>query len=384
MSDPDVVVLGAGPSGRAAAFRAAAAGATVAVVDPHPRRRWRNTYGMWADELPSWLDRDVRAAEVAAPDVHAIAGHVVARPYVVLDTGRLQDFLTVDTVRDVHASATNVDGHRVSLSDGSRIRADTVVDARGSAVGAGIPEQTAYGLVFSRDAAAPALGAAEAYIMDWRRDNGARANETPSFLYAVPLDDDRVLLEETCLVGRPGLSFDVLADRLRHRLAVRGVSVSGDEDVERVRFAMRPPPRAHRRVEVTGARSSAMHPATGYSVAASLRRADVITARITGAGNRRDRLRRTAALESVAALRSVGGDALLTMPSEKLVHFFDDFFSLPIERQRAYLSADEDVRATSGAMLDLFGRIDNGIRTVILRAVRDSATAAVGGRIRRR
>ena len=56
---PDAVVVGAGPAGRAAAHRIAAAGAVVVLVDPHPDRRWTQTYAMWDDELPAWLPADV-------------------------------------------------------------------------------------------------------------------------------------------------------------------------------------------------------------------------------------------------------------------------------------------------------------------------------------
>src|SRR3546814_10798569 len=64
-----------------------------------------------------------------------------------------------------------------------------------------------YGIVVERDRAEPILEGADAWFMDWRTDNGARHGEAPSFLYAVALDDDRILLEETCLVGRPPLEI---------------------------------------------------------------------------------------------------------------------------------------------------------------------------------
>ncbi len=51
------------------------------------------------------------------------------------------------------------------------------------------------------------------------------AGEVPSFLYAMPLQDGRVFLEETCLVARPALPFAVLKRRLERRMASMGIKV---------------------------------------------------------------------------------------------------------------------------------------------------------------
>jgi hypothetical protein len=49
--------------------------------------------------------------------------------------------------------------------------------------------------------------------------------EAPSFLYAMPLANGRVFLEETCLVARPGLPFAVLKRRLERRMAAMGLKL---------------------------------------------------------------------------------------------------------------------------------------------------------------
>ena len=49
--------------------------------------------------------------------------------------------------------------------------------------------------------------------------------EVPSFLYAMPLPDGRVFLEETCLVAKPALPFATLKRRLERRLASMNVEV---------------------------------------------------------------------------------------------------------------------------------------------------------------
>lgn len=111
--------------------------------------------------------------------------------------------------------------------------------------------------------------------MDWRQDNGADPSEPRSFLYAVPLSDDAVLLEETCLAGRPALDSTVLRDRLTHRLRSRGITLTGEERIERVRF----PVHGGKPGRTTfGAAGGLLHPASGYSVATALRTADTLSA----------------------------------------------------------------------------------------------------------
>ena len=56
----------------------------------------------------------------------------------------------------------------------------------------------------------------------------------------------------------------------------------------------------------------------------------------------------------VHAMRSRGLEALLRMDAEQTRDFFELFFRLPVELQRAYLSGREDVRGTAEAMAKLF------------------------------
>src|SRR5699024_1880315 len=99
-------------------------------------------------------------------------------------------------------------------------RAHRVVDCRGAGgrLNRG-PLQTAYGIVVAAADAAPALGGENALFMDWRTDYLRGRNDDdevgPSFLYAIPVGPDRVLLEETCLAGLPAPDPAVLASRLR-------------------------------------------------------------------------------------------------------------------------------------------------------------------------
>ncbi|MGK8488985.1 lycopene cyclase family protein [Nocardia asiatica] len=343
---PDLVVCGLGPAGRALAHRAAVRGLSVTVVDPAPERAWTATYAAWADELPDWLTPEVVAATVPRPLAWGTRAHRVDRPYVVLDNARLQIALRLPDARVVADRAVDVAAQRVRLASGATIACGRVVDARGLARSPARAEQTAYGVIID----ASRCAGLDPLFMDWRSDNGAPSGAPRSFLYAVPLDDERMLLEETCLAGRPALTGAELRTRLRHRLRARGVELTGAEPVEHVRFPVqggRPGPRRF------GAAGGFLHPATGYSVGAALASADAMAA---------GQDVWPAAARAVHRLRSAGLRVLLALPPEDIPVFFDSFFTLSPAAQRAYLSGRADLGGTIAAMRSLFGALPGPLR----------------------
>ncbi|WP_415974817.1 lycopene cyclase family protein [Rhodococcus sp. 077-4] len=368
----DVAVVGLGPAGRAVAHRCAEAGLDVLVLDPHPARTWTPTYSAWADELPSWLPAEAVASTAQKPAVWTDHHRIIDRSYCVLHTPKLQATLSLDRVRVLAGAAVDVTGSRVTTTDGTTIDALHVVDARGTLDSRDLAQQTAFGIVVERDRAEPILEGSDAWFMDWRTDNGARPGEAPSFLYAVALDDDRILLEETCLVGRPALDLAVLRKRLHHRLANRNVKPNGQEDVERVRFSVEPPPRSLLHTGrsgpvLFGSRSNLMHPATGYSVAASLASADVLVDRFRDGD--RPRRRRALNIWTVQKLRNLGLRTALALEPEMVPQFFSSFFSLPVELQRSYLSGHDDALGTMTAMLRMFPTLPSSARLAIARTI---------------
>ncbi|SDE62464.1 lycopene cyclase family protein [Rhodococcus tukisamuensis] len=367
----DLAVVGLGPAGRALAHRAAAAGLDVVAVDPRPARPWTPTYAAWLDELPAWLGPSVVRARVDRPRVWARREHTLDRPYCVLDNEALRAALDLGGTRVLAGTAATVTAHAVTLRDGTEVRATRVLDARGLHPGPALAEQTAYGVVVDAAAAAPALGGGPAWFMDWRPDNGAAADAPPSFLYAVPLGTDRVLLEETCLVGRPGLSLGVLRGRLETRLRSRGVEPPVDAVQERVRFPVQAPRpgRPGQGAPGFGARGGLVHPGTGYSVAASLGAADVV-ARAVAEGRDPDAALWPARARAVRALREVGLRSLLRLEPEATAGFFEAFFALDPGRQHAYLSGRDDPLAVAGAMWALFRRAPGPVRRTLVRSVR--------------
>jgi len=362
-----VAVLGLGPAGRATASRLAAAGVDVVVVDPSPDRVWTPTYAAWEDELPGWLPSGVVATRTEQPRAWAGVEHRLQRTYVVLDTAGLQQALDLTGVLVLRGSVVDADAHRVTLADGRSVEADLVLDARGTRVSPDRAAQTAYGLVVPAERAAAAGGP---WFMDWRRDHGAGSDAVPSFLYAVPLSAEHTLLEETCLVGRPALGLDELRRRLERRLAARGVELDGEEPVERVRFSVEaePGPGPTRRGPTDrpvalGARAGVMHPATGYSVAVSLRLAEDVAHAVAAGEDVWDVLW-PAPARRVQRLRDMGLTTLLRLPPAGAEQFFAAFFALPAARQRAYLSERADPAGTLAAMARMARTLPPGLTAV--------------------
>ncbi|MEO9221001.1 MAG: lycopene cyclase family protein [Mycobacteriaceae bacterium] len=360
-----VGILGLGPAGRAVASACASAGLAVTAVDPHPWAPWRATYGGWVDELP---DAVPRAATVTRPTAWTSQRQEIPRMYSVLDNAALQQSLDLSGVRVVTGTANGT-------VDGDLAGARLIIDARGASA-SGRTQQTAYGVVVDRARAECVLDGDAALFMDWRTDHGAGPDEAPSFLYAVPVGGDRMLLEETSLARRPGLGYDVLAQRLKTRLAGRGLQLGGDERMERVRFALDTPLPAREwagrapSVVRFGAAAPLVHPASGYSVAATLRLAPRIAAIIASGGTAadvQDLIWSPRAL-AVHALRLRGLRAVCALSPAEVPHFFAAFFALPVALQRSYLSGRDDLAGTAAAMWGLFPRLASPTRGRLVRA----------------
>ncbi|WP_084350880.1 lycopene cyclase family protein [Millisia brevis] len=392
----DVAVLGLGPAGRALAYCCARRGLRVVAIDPNPARPWRATYACWRDELPSWLPTDVIGRGVDAPVVRTDAATItVDRGYVVLDNAALREALALDAVTVITGSADHLHpepagGIRVDLDTGRSVRATRVLDARGLPIssdsGRPLPLQTAFGVVVARDVAAAVLGGADAVLMDWRSSGDERPGEPPSFLYAVPLPGDRVLLEETCLIGRPGPGIDRLRVRLRRRLQAVGVEPdrtgpdsaapeSGDSTeviaTETVRFAMVSADERPWRSDIAvafGARGGLGHPATGYSVAAGLREAEAV-ARAIATGHDPVRALWPWRARLIHGTLARAATVLEDLDTARMQKFFGAFFAMPVARQRDFLSDRRHPGRVAAAMAAVFARVGPDLRPRLVRGV---------------
>ncbi|RJQ75755.1 lycopene cyclase family protein [Pseudonocardiaceae bacterium YIM PH 21723] len=364
----DVLIAGGGPAGRALAAACVDAGLDTALVDPAPERAWRATYAAWSDELPTGLTGI--AGTVSRARIHAVQEHRLDRSYTVLDNGLLRRALDREDLQvitgQVVRSAADSQSTLVRLLDGRGLRCRIMIDCTGGArphqrlAPQTTTAQSAYGVIVAATEAGGLIAPGEALIMDWRA-----ADQGPAtFLYAVPLPGDRVLLEETCLAGRPALPMPVLRQRLYRRLSGHGVDTGAlhGKPVERVWFPLDVPLPGTGSPAVFGSAAGLIHPATGYGVAMSLRLAPLVAALLadtTGYSTARrhaeiNHLVWPRGARLVHTLRRYGLHRLLAMPPSEIPRFFDAFFRLPADRQLAYLSNRTDVRAVLGAMAGVF------------------------------
>lgn len=314
----DVLVIGGGPAGRALARACAQEGLHTAIVDRHPHRTWTATYGAWADELPPHTPVAATSTVVRA---YAREEHLIPRTYVVLDNARLHEL-----PHDVTVLQRPTEARYTFNATGAR---------------KGRAEQTAVGTVIES-------GCTETTLMDWRNGD--------TFLYKVPLGDNKFLVEATCLARRPGMPLSELRARLHTHLE------PGTRE-ERVRFPL-DAPRAKDRA--FGAAAGFIHPATGYSVATSLVLAPEVASAVK-AGEDPEHVIWSRNARIVHALRRRGLEALLRMNADETRDFFELFFQLDVELQRAYLSGREDVGGTVAAMTALFRRAPWRLRVTLMR-----------------
>ncbi|CAM3970580.1 lycopene cyclase family protein [Kibdelosporangium persicum] len=353
---PDVLIAGAGPSGWALAAHCARLGLETAVVAPRPLRTWPATYGLWGDEL-AMLPPDVTAAEPKVVRAYTNKPHVVARRYAILDNDRLLAALAKN-VAVITGRVAGTAENGLELADGRTFKARTVVNAMGSR--GGTAEQTAYGVIVPEEVAAPIVAPGEAIFMDWRTEHN-------TFLYAMPLGQGKVLLEETALARRPAMDFQTLREALRQRLAPYGIKID-NTDAERVRFPLDVPRPKRDQVLPFGAAAGFVHPASGYSVGEAFRLAPRIAAAIAAGEDAWPALW-PARARLVHFLRHWGLEMVLSLSAAETRAFFELFFDLPPDAQRGYLSGRDDPAATMAAMIRIFRSASSRMRLICAKSV---------------
>ncbi|MGV8845731.1 lycopene cyclase family protein [Tessaracoccus sp.] len=343
----DVAVVGLGPAGRALSHRLAAAGLDVLGVDPHPERAWPQTLGGWRRQLPGWLPDDVVASTASDPQIRAAAHYPIRDEYAILDNTAVQ---RATPLTGVSIDEQLLDDAGVAAL---RSRARVVVDARGArpAGQAGtMPHQIAHGVLVPPAVAAPVLGDAEAILMDWRPFDGSTrwAGTPPTFLYAIPMPDGRVLLEETCLAGDPALTQEELRRRLLRRLERFGISGDdvADAEVERVSIPLVRRGGHMDGVLRFGAAGAENNPFSGYTFFASLAAVDGMVGRIL-----RDE---SHGRDHPLFVRRRALHGLLNLSPDDTFALFDAFGRLSPLQQRAVLDANTPLPKVVAAMTRQF------------------------------
>jgi len=393
----DVLVIGGGPAALSMAAALCAMGLQVQGLAPHPPSApWPNTYGIWEDELEAlglshllghrWQDC------VAYFGPQALA---LPRVYGLVDKVRLQDHLLGQCQRggmvwhQGFAADLTYDTHQVEVTTqaGVALKARLVVDASGhKPVFVRRPQswpvayQAAYGIVgrFSTPPVAPH----QFVLMDYRSDHlpPDQQHQPPTFLYAMDLGDGIFFVEETSLAHCPALSFGELEQRLRQRLAWQQVQVTEVHHIEHCLFPMNLPlPYLNQPVVGFGGAASMVHPATGYTLGAILRRGPTLAQAIAAS------LETQTTSQAIAQaawqglwprhrlrkhyLYLFGLQALMAFDEARLRHFFETFFQLPQADWAGFLADTLSPTQLVQAMLRLFGRAPNDVRAGLMAAV---------------
>lgn len=387
MSGVDVLVVGAGPAGWAAAAACAQQDLRVRLVAPDPHAPWDQTYGAWLDELSAAGVGDLTRHQWDAVRVRTTGPgfRALPRTYCLIDNDRLRQALTSSAVTTTESRAVQLDVRRdhvaVRLADGSQVRTRTVIDASGHPATFGAPAssplayQTAYGVVARLSA--PPIPPDTMCLMDFDATPFGGVEPT-TFMYAMDLGGDRWFVEETSLAARPAVPLRELRQRLERRLAVRDVVVTEILATERCAFAMNAPLPPDGPAVAFGAAAAMVHPATGYQVAAALQQAPVLAGALRAAlGTHHDpwdvaRAGRRAVWPPGALRRDllyrIGLEVILSLDTAATQAFFDGFFALPPDLWRGYVSRTSTPFGVERAMTRLMLQIPRPLRRRVLRA----------------
>lgn len=392
MLDFDALVIGSGPAGTMIAAALAERGVKVGGLTASPLRQiWPNTYGIWRDELEELGLTELLGHCWENCVSYFGKGEVNHdRAYGLFDKVKLQNHLLAKCetagVEWHQGKATSIEHDRehsiVTTAAGEALRARVVIEASGHKPmfikrqnQDKVAFQTAYGIVgrFS----APPVEPQQFVHQDFRSEHLSateRTTEPPTFLYAMDFGDDIYFVEETSLAMSPPVSFELLERRLHQRLAARGIKVTEVHEVERCIFPMTLPlPDLHQPVVAFGGAASMVHPASGYTVGAMLRRAPGLAAAIATA--LQDPHAETAAIARTAWQQLWNPDRLrkyylYRFGLEKLMRFdevllkqhLDTFFSLPQSQWSGFLSDSLSTPELLAAMVRLFAIAPNSLR----------------------
>lgn len=382
----DITIAGAGPAGLALAAALSGRGASVVLVDPSEdltRAAWPNRYGGWLDELQA-LGLPIRASW-AAPYVDLGSGpRSLAPTYAWIDRAsarrhlvdRFDGRFVSGRVTAAHPDTTGLDLH---LADGRTLRTRRLVDATGRGALVERPHaprafQTALGWLLRTphpftDGRAAFMDFSDAHLPAAERSAGPA-----TFLYALPLDDEHVFVEETSLAAAPALSLDLLQRRLELRLAALGLRTDTILETERCLIPMDTPAPHRGPVLAVGAAAGWVHPATGYQVVRAFRQAPSIaqalvqdlSSPLEPAMQRAWRAVWPTSHQRTRALHDMGLSLLLGLDAARTRSFFDRFFDIPESSWRAYLDATSPPTAVARAMTQVLAALPRPMQGTVL------------------
>jgi len=377
-TDVDVVVVGAGPAGWAAAAAIAMAGLEVTLVAPLTEAPWPGVYGAWVDEvagLGAGLGRgDVWRVRWANPVVVGTERRELDRPFGLVDNAALRSALRQQLAAAGGSAVpgwvvgSNHDRWRstVVLSDGRIFSGRVIVDASGADAA----------LVQRPKRPRPAMQTTHAVVV--RRPSppdscvlidlstGPADDAEPTYLTAIDIGDGTTMAAETSLVRRPELPADIVTHRLDARLASWGLDdhavLASESACEPVVLAR---PASIQREVGFGAAAAQVHPLA--SLGTTLLAAPVLATALADALRGRQA---TPAAASRAAWDAVwpharrrarqvdqhGLEVLARHDRGGQRRFIDALFALDRDQWTSYLTGDLAPRDVGSLLGELLGR----------------------------
>lgn len=396
----DLVVVGSGPAGLAVAKQVSEAGVSVCCIDPAPQSIWPNNYGVWVDEFEAMDLLDCLDTTWASAVVYLDENKKksLKRPYGRVDRKRLKAKMMEGCIKNGvkfhQAKVSNVvhedEYSSVLCSDGLTIKANVVLDATGFSrclVEYEKPYnpgyQIAYGIVAEVDS--HPFDVDKMVFMDWRdshlnKDPVLKSNnkKLPTFLYAMPFSENRIFLEETSLVARPGVPFEEIKKRMVHRLQYLDINVKNIEEDEKCVIPMGGPlPVMPQRIVGIGGTAGMVHPSTGYMVARTLAAAPIVANAIVQRLESKDNDLMSLSADVWKDLWPIerrrqreffcfGMDVLLSLDLDGTRRFFDAFFDLEPYQWHGFLSSRLYLPELLIFGLSLFGNASTTARLEIM------------------
>ncbi len=391
MKNSDLVIAGSGPAGILLALACAERGVQVSCISPSAEDKWERCFGMWSDELPDDLRSCIEASWIA-PLVRTWSGgeRILDKRYLKIDTVELQQTIMARClaagVEFVSAKVSTVD-HRendsvVEIEGLEPVSCRFFVDATGgkrNLVGSNaerpIAFQTAYGEHLEVERHPFTIG--EMVFMDLRSLGPTSSGASPSFLYAMPLSKTEIFVEETSLISEPEMSLRELQNRLHERLKQWDIIPIKRLEIERCRIPMTfPMPDRKQRTLAFGAAASMVHPATGYLLARTMKKAPGVAEIIAGEISS-DSLTRSCKkiwreiwpVDDVRKweLYTFGANFLAKLDDDQLERFFNTFFDLPTDDWYRFMTGEISAASLAAMMSRVFLATDSNLRWALIK-----------------
>jgi len=293
----DILIVGSGPAGLIASIYCAEQGFNVSIISEYSAKPWTHNYCFWKSELDdlqcsksmqnlfehciekSWSTANVHLsthsqveidAEYAKFNTQKLQRHLLARAQ---DLG--VQFFEGTVVNIAHNETDSI----ATTKKGIRYRSRIVIAANGSNSTllntSSSPKpafQIAYGqmLDVSNKNIPWKLNTME--FMDFRPVPRYRRtfDHPPSFLYVLPMNSQKVFIEETILATRKTVPWEMLHERLTLRKELLGLDHAPVLDEEYCRIQMGGSLPDFGRTLAFGAAGGFTHPVTGFQILRSL------------------------------------------------------------------------------------------------------------------